>query len=82
MVFFFMEEVDHEKDVGVLLHKSFRPSMQCASAAKKANSVLGQREGRVKRTRTLSWGFIELLYGHTWSIAPKLGLLGQLETRQ
>ena len=31
-----LEEVDFEKDVGVLLHKSFRPSMQCA------NSVLGQ----------------------------------------
>ena len=37
-----LEEVDSEKDVGVLLHKSFRPSMQCAKAAKKANSVLGQ----------------------------------------
>ena len=37
-----LEEVDYEKDVGVLLHKSFRPSMQCAKAAKKANSVLGQ----------------------------------------
>ena len=36
------EEVDFEKDVGVLIHKSFRPSMQCAKAAKKANSVLGQ----------------------------------------
>ena len=28
--------------VGVLLHQSFRPSMHCAKAAKKANSVLGQ----------------------------------------
>ena len=37
-----LEEVEFEKDVGVLLHKSFRPSMQCAKAAKKANSVLGQ----------------------------------------
>ena len=28
-----LEEVDFEKDVGVHLHKSFRPSMQCAKAA-------------------------------------------------
>ena len=37
-----LKEVDYEKDVGVLLHKSFRPSLQCAKAAAKANSVLGQ----------------------------------------
>ena len=37
-----LAEVDAEKDVGVLLHKSFRPSIQCARAAVKANSVLGQ----------------------------------------
>ena len=37
-----LEEVEFEKDVGVIMHKSFRPSMQCAKAAKKANSVLGQ----------------------------------------
>ena len=37
-----LEEVDFEKDVGVILHKSFRPSLHCAKAAKKANSVLGQ----------------------------------------
>ena len=37
-----LKEVDFEKDVGVLLHKSFRPSLQCAKAAAKANSVLGQ----------------------------------------
>ena len=37
-----LEEVEFEKDVGVLLHRSFRPSPQCAKAAKKGNSVLGQ----------------------------------------
>ena len=35
-------EVDAEKDVGVMLHKSFKPSLHCAKAAAKANAVLGQ----------------------------------------
>ena len=31
-----------EKDLGVLVHQSGKPSVQVAAAAKKANSVLGQ----------------------------------------
>ena len=37
-----LEEVDSEKDVGVVIHKSLKPSLQCAKAAAKANLVLGQ----------------------------------------
>ena len=37
-----LEAVESAKGVGVLLHKSFRPSLHCAIAAKKANMVLGQ----------------------------------------
>ena len=37
-----LDEVESEKDVGVLLHNTFRPSIQCARAAAKANAVLGQ----------------------------------------
>ena len=37
-----LEAVDSEKDVGVVIHKSLKPSLQCAKAAVKANLVLGQ----------------------------------------
>ena len=37
-----LEEVDNEKDLGVIIHTSLKPSMQCARAAGRANQVLGQ----------------------------------------
>ena len=37
-----MEATYEEKDVGVIITKTLKPSVQCARAAKKANQVLGQ----------------------------------------
>ena len=37
-----LEEIESEKDVGVMIHHSLKPSMQCAKAATNANQVLGQ----------------------------------------
>ena len=37
-----LESVDSEKDLGVVIHKSLKPSAQCTKAAGKANQVLGQ----------------------------------------
>ena len=37
-----LEETEFEKDLGVMIHQTLKPSMQCARAAKKGNSVLGQ----------------------------------------
>ena len=37
-----VESVDSEKDLGLVVHKSLKPSAQCAKAAGKANQVLGQ----------------------------------------
>ena len=36
-----LEASEEEKDVGVLISKTLKPSLQCARAAKKANQVLG-----------------------------------------
>ena len=37
-----ISEVQEEKDLGVIIHNTLKPSVQCAKAVKKANSVLGQ----------------------------------------
>ena len=37
-----LEAVESEKDVGLAIHKSLKPSFQCARAASKSNLVLGQ----------------------------------------
>ena len=37
-----LETVESEKDVGVMVHQSLKPSLQCTKAAEKANQVLGQ----------------------------------------
>ena len=37
-----LETTVEEKDVGVMIRNDLKPSSQCAKAAKKANSVLGQ----------------------------------------
>ena len=37
-----LESSRKEKDLGVVVHDSLKPSEQCSAAAKKANAVLGQ----------------------------------------
>ena len=37
-----LEQTIEEKDIGVMIHESLKPSAQCSKAAKKANQVLEQ----------------------------------------
>ena len=37
-----LSKADEEKDVGVIVSKTLKPSLQCSKAASKANQVLGQ----------------------------------------
>ena len=37
-----LDTVEFEKDVGVIVHKSLKPCMQCTRAAGRANVILGQ----------------------------------------
>ena len=37
-----LDEVSNEKDIGVIVSDTLKPSNQCARAAKRANSILGQ----------------------------------------
>ena len=61
-----MDETDFEKDVGVLIHRNLRPSLQCVQAAKRANSVLGQLSRAVsyrdKETFMSLYTILSMLY--------------------
>ena len=37
-----LKEVEEEKDVGIIVHHSLKPSRQCSESARRANAVLGQ----------------------------------------
>ena len=37
-----LQESEFEKDIGVIVQRNLRPSLQCAKAAKTANAILGQ----------------------------------------
>ena len=54
-------ETKEEKDLGVIIHNSGKPSRQCAEAAKKANQVLGQM-ARAFTYRDKNWVYLYITY--------------------
>ena len=49
-----LDTVCVEKDIGVMVHSSLKPSTQCANASKKANQLLGQMK-RAFHYRDMTW---------------------------
>jgi hypothetical protein len=70
-----LEAVDEEKDIGVKVHKSLKPSSQCLQAAAKANRVLGQIAKSFKYREKSVWIHLYTTYvrhhlefaGQAWS---------------
>ena len=50
-----LESAEYEKDVGVIVHASLKPSAQVAKAAAKANQVLGQMARAVTLRDKVTW---------------------------
>lgn len=50
-----LEAVDCEKDIGVMIHHSFKPSTQFAKAATKGNQVLGQMTRAFHFRDSVNW---------------------------
>ena len=50
-----LTDVTEEKDIGVMVHNSLKPSVQCAKAATTANQVLGQMARSVHYRNKYSW---------------------------
>ena len=50
-----LEAVEEEKDVGVIVSSSLKPTSQCVKAAKKANQVLGQMARAFHYRDKITW---------------------------
>ena len=57
-----LEETAKEKDVGVMVHESLKPSTQVAKAAAKANQVLGQMARAVTLRDKVTWPRLYKIY--------------------
>ena len=53
-----------EKDLGVLVSQSLKPSEQCAAAARKANQVLGQMARSLSYRDRNTWLKLYRMYVH------------------
>ena len=67
-----LSEATEEKDIGVIVHNSLKPSVQCAKAAKKANQVLGQMARSFHYRDRITWIHLYKLY-----VRPHLEISGQ-----
>jgi len=76
MRFKILKVSEDERDLEVIMHKSAKPSRQCAEVSKKANSTLGMiRRTIVTRTRIQYYGCTNHWLGHSLNTASRYGIL-------
>jgi ABC-type transporter MlaC component len=64
-----LDAVESEKDVGVMVHQSLKPSLQCTTAAEKANLILGQlSRGITYRDKQTFLKLFKVYVRHIWSM--------------
>ena len=86
-----LEDVSSEKDLGVIVSDSLKPSSQCTAATKKANSILGQMRRAFQYRDKLVWTRLYMTYVRhhlevavqSWSpwYAKDINLLEQVQKR-
>ena len=75
-----LNEVQEEKDLGILVSNDLKPSKQCALAAKKAMSMLGLVIRSRKSMYVTSGFYITVMSDPTLNIVFKCGLRIWLKT--
>ena len=77
-----MDSIDFERDIGVKVHKSLRPSLQCSEAANRANAVLGQVSRAFHfRDRRVFVNCTNSMYDHIWNLLSQPGPPGPKGTK-
>ena len=57
-----LDKSDQEKDIGVIIHKTLKPTAQCTKAAGTANGVLGQMARALHVRDAKTWSKLYITY--------------------
>ncbi len=78
-----LEETDEERDIGVEMSRSLKPSAQCAKAARTAQTVLSQMARAFHyRDRHIFLRLYKQYVRPIWNLHQPHGLHGMKETKQ
>src|SRR6218665_3888145 len=72
---------EEERDLGVIIHRSAKPSMHCVEASKKDNSTLGMiKKTIVTRDKDAMLRLYKSLVRPQWNAASRFGILTSSRT--